>query len=110
MSVQLLTILAVVNLLITLAVSGVLAWITRRTLSALSVHPSELSQRMIEIESEWASTLDLLTKQQKKLAKRTKDESRAALEGSQEPDLAAVDPHQRKAALRAVARQRGLMR
>lgn len=110
MSVQLLTFLLAVNFLFTLALCGTVAWLAKRTLSALSVHPSELSQRMIEIESEWSSTLDLLTKQQKKLAKRTKDESRAVLEGSQEPDLSAVDPHQRKAALRAVARQRGLMR
>jgi hypothetical protein len=110
LSVQLLTILAVVNLLITLALCGAMALLARRTLAALSVHPSELAQRMIEIEAEWASTLDLLTKQQKKLAKRTKDESRAVLEGDSSPDLAAVDPHQRKAALRAVARQRGLMR
>jgi hypothetical protein len=110
LSAQLLTFLLAVNFLFTLALCGVLAWLARRTLAALSVHPSELAQRMIEIEAEWASTLDLLTKQQKKLAKRTKDESRAVLEGSQEPDLGAVDPHQRKAALRAVARQRGLMR
>lgn len=103
-------ILALCNLLITLALGGVVWWNVRRTDAALSESPSAVVQRLLEIEAEWHSTLDLLTKQQKKLAKRARDENSDALGAPPSLDLASGDPQQRKAAMRAVARQRGLLR
>jgi hypothetical protein len=103
-------ILAICNLLATLALGGVVWWNVRRTEAALTQAPSHVVQRLLEIEAEWHSTLDLLTKQQKKLSKRAKDASADALEAPPSLDLASGDPHQAKQAYRALARQRGLMR
>jgi hypothetical protein len=102
--------LAICNLLLTLALGAVVVWQVRATLAARDQQPSAVLQRLLEIEAEWHSVLDLLTKQQKRLARRSKVETEDALGAPPSLDLASGDPQAAKASYRALARQRGLLR
>lgn len=94
-------ILAALNLLFTLVVSGGLAVYVRRTLRERAVSPTELLARVAELEAEWVSTLDMLTKQIKKLSKRERDAMTAQ---AQEPAPTGWSKDEARRALRAAGR------
>lgn len=91
--------------LCSLAVSAVTVAITVRTIRERSPAPQEVVSRMLELEAEWASTLDLLTRHQKKQSKRERDALKSL---EQAPEAPTPGLPLDKAALRLLARQRGL--
>ncbi len=101
------TLLAILALIASLAASGV-AWILyRATLAARSGTPGEVMVRMAELEQEWASTLDSNARFLKRIAKREQDAAKRASSADAPPEIPNLNG---KAALRAVAREKGLMR
>lgn len=83
---------------------GASAFLLVRTLQARSVTPTALLNEWSEMQAEWASTLEMLSRHEKRRAKRAKDDLIPAQAVPVTGDKAAV-----KQQLRDIARQRGLM-
>jgi hypothetical protein len=99
--------LAALSLILSLGASAVAVWCLQRTNAARSATPGEILLRMTELEQEWASTLESNARFMKRLAKRESDAAKRASEAPETPDLNGADP---KSNLRALARQRGILR
>lgn len=98
---------AVFALILSLASSVLCLALYRATATARSATPGEVLVRMAELEQEWASQLDSNARFMKRLAKRQQDEAKRASESSETHDLNGGDP---KSQLRAIARQKGILR
>lgn len=81
---------------------------TLRTLWNLSQRVNEVEEQWANVRSEWADTLDLLTKREARERMRALRSVRASLEPDQQPTQAAPLPNG-KAALRQRARASGLV-
>ena len=91
--------------IISLVTNGLVVVYLLRTHRTPEPTTTEQMARMLEIEAEWGSTLDLMSKQLKKLAKREND----ALRASQSHEPGALDMSTAsKDELRRIARARGL--
>lgn len=108
------TVLATVNLILSaaalilsLVASGVALACLLRTNAARSATPGELLLRMTELEQEWSSTLESNARYMKRLAKRDSDAAKRASESPQIDEPANGDG---KGHLRALARQRGILK
>lgn len=98
------------SLALILALAGCgAAWLTyRATLSARSGTPGELMVRMAELEGEWQATLDGNARFLKRLAQREKRSAEKVAQEALEPTNGAGVGD--KAQLRALARQRGILK
>lgn len=99
--------LAAIGLSIVSLVTSCLSWVYAvRTHREPMPDSSQTMARMAEMEVEWASTLEMLNKQLKKLSKRDRD----ALAARQKDDVEQVDTGvpTSKDDLRRIARARGM--
>lgn len=95
---------AIVALILALGCLTVSVVLYRATKAARSSTPTEVLIRMAEIEQEWSSTLEGNARFMKKMSQRMKRDETAQIA----PETTNVTPTGDKAALRALARQRGL--
>lgn len=98
---------AAAALILSLASSGVALYCLVRTNAARSATPGEIILRMTELEQEWASTLESNARYLKRIAKRESDAAKRASESPQTDEPTNGDG---KSHLRALARQRGILR
>lgn len=94
-------------LILSLASAGVALVCLVRTNAARSATPGEVLLRMTELEQEWASTLESNARYLKRIAKRESDAAKRASESPQNDEPTNGDG---KAHLRALARQRGILK